>query len=225
MPKLYYNVDPLLKFFIGFSWADPDPVMNPNADDDGVWVLPGYATFVSPPEEVEGNIRVFDFTLNKWGYVKPEDLGIVEPTPEPQGPSAFDVDTEMERRSQDLFVFAGIVFQCRVKDQKRIAGAAAAALAAMMAGAQAGDFRWADPDADFKWIDVNNNEHVMDAQTMFAFGRAAMKWESDHIFAARALKDTVPIPDDYREDEHWPAVPVAPVTEGEPDPGEDQPSE
>lgn len=39
---------------------------------------------------------------------------------------------------------------------------------------------------------------------MFAFGQAAVAHKQAHIFAARALKDAVPIPVDYEDDGYWP---------------------
>jgi hypothetical protein len=38
-----------------------------------------------------------------------------------------------------------------------------------------------------------------------AFGQTAAEHERAHIFAARALKDMDPIPDDWAAPEYWPA--------------------
>jgi hypothetical protein len=45
----------------------------------------------------------------------------------------------------------------------------------------------------------------MDAQTVIAFGQAVAAMKSAHIFAARSLKDSDPIPADYTSDGYWPA--------------------
>jgi hypothetical protein len=73
-----------------------------------------------------------------------------------------------------------------------------------MAGAQPGDLRWADDDTDFRWIAADNSSVSMDAQTCFAFAQAAARWRADHIYAARALKDADPIPENFTNDSHWP---------------------
>ena len=45
----------------------------------------------------------------------------------------------------------------------------------------------------------------MDAQTVFAFGQAALAKKSALIFAARNLKNLSPIPSDYATNEsYWP---------------------
>jgi hypothetical protein len=205
MSKLVYNVDPTYKFFIGFGYADPDPLENPAELDEGVWLLPSNATFIAPPDEYPGNLRVFDFALQRWGYIKPEDLGM-EPEPEPLGPSASDVDVERDKRISIGVVFGGKIFQSAPANREDIAGAATLALAAIMAGAEEGNLRWADPDEDFEWIAADNSKLAMDAHMMFAFGKTALAWKKAHIFAARTLKDADPIPEDYQDDSHWPPL-------------------
>jgi hypothetical protein len=114
------------------------------------------------------------------------------------------VDAERDRRTEMGFTFGGIRFQSREADRENIAGAATAAIAAMMTGAQPGNLRWANPDADFGWIAEDNSLVPMDAQTVFGLGHAAMAQKQRLIFAARALKDAVPIPADFAADHHWP---------------------
>ena len=119
--------------------------------------------------------------------------------------TAADVDAERDRRIASGFTFAGSMFQSRPEDRENIMGASTAALAAIMAGAQIGDYRWHGEDSDFQWIDASNEMHPMDAQTMFEFGRTAMAHKQAHIFAARAIKDLLPIPDDYASNPaYWP---------------------
>lgn len=87
--------------------------------------------------------------------------------------------------------FAGLRYQTRSTDRDNIAGASVAALGAMTSGAQTEDYRWHGGASDFVWIAEDNSAVPMDAQTMFAFGRAAMAQKSALIFHARALKDAV----------------------------------
>lgn len=128
----------------------------------------------------------------------------VNELPPPPAPTTHEVDTERDRRIAAGFMFGGKLYQSRPEDRENIAGAALAALAAQMAGAQPGDLRWHGGDSDFVWIAADNSLTPMDAQTMFAFGQAAMAHNQAHIFAARALKDAVPIPAEYADDSHWP---------------------
>lgn len=119
--------------------------------------------------------------------------------------SSADVDAERDRRIECNFVFGGVAYQSRKDDRENIAGAATAALGALMAGAQPGDLRWHGGESDFAWIAADNTETPMDAQTMFAFGQAAMAHKQAHIFAARALKDMETIPADFATNEaYWP---------------------
>lgn len=116
-----------------------------------------------------------------------------------------DVDAERDRRIADGFTFNGVFYQSRRADRENIAGAAVAALAAIGAGAQVGDYRWHGGDSDFMWIAADNSMHPLDAQSTFAMGQAAMAHKQAHIFAARALKDMNPIPADYATNpEYWP---------------------
>jgi len=115
-----------------------------------------------------------------------------------------NVDAERDRRIVGGFPFAGHMFQTRAEDRENIAGASTAALAAIMNGAAAGDFRWHGGESEFAWIAEDNTLVPMDAQTMFAFGQAAMAHKQALIFAARTLKDAVEIPAGYTADEYWP---------------------
>lgn len=139
------------------------------------------------------NVEIID-GLPKW-------VNTLEDAPPP---SARDVDAERDRRIAGGFEFAGKRYQSRFDDRENIAGASTAALAAMVNGAQKGDYRWHGGDSDFVWIAEDNSLNPMDAQTVFAFGRAAMAHKQAHIFAARALKDADPIPGGYQDDSYWP---------------------
>lgn len=122
------------------------------------------------------------------------------------------VDAERDRRIDGEFTFNDVVYQSRPEDRENLSGAATSALAAMVNGAQPGDLRWHGEDTDFEWIAADNSTVPMDAQTMFTLGQTALSHKSSHIFAARALKNADPIPEDYADDKHWPGY-VAPATE------------
>ncbi len=114
------------------------------------------------------------------------------------------VDAERDRRIAAGFLFNGVLYQSRAEDRENIAGAATAALGAIINGAEAGDYRWHGGDSDFVWIAADNSTHKMDAASMYALGQAALAHKQAHIFAARALKDLSPIPADFAADRHWP---------------------
>lgn len=139
--------------------------------------------------------------LAEWEKKPGNKIAAYEPPP----PSASDVDQERDRRTAGGFSFGGSFYQSRPEDRENIAGAATAALAAMVNGAQPGDYRWHGGESDFIWIAADNSTHPLDAQSTFAMGQAAMKHKQDHIFAARALKDADPIPPDFADDGHWPS--------------------
>lgn len=124
--------------------------------------------------------------------------------PEPDPVTTEVVDTERDRRIDAGFEFKGVHYQSAPNDRENLAVASTAALAAMMHGAQPGDYRWHGGDSDFVWIAADNSTHPMDAQTMFALGSAAMVHKQAMIFAARVIKAVDPIPADYAEDGHWP---------------------
>lgn len=86
-----------------------------------------------------------------------------------------------------------------------IAGAGTLALAAIIAGAQPNDLRWADPIADFTWVAADNTQTTMDAQTCLLFAQAAASWKARHIRAARVIKDMETIPADYADNARWPS--------------------
>ena len=120
-------------------------------------------------------------------------------------PTDEDVDAERARRVAAGFIFNGVLFQSRELDRENIMGAGTAALGAIVAGVLPGDLRWHGGDSDFMWIAADNTTHLMDAQTVYAFGLAAMAHKTAHIFAARAIKDTDPTPADYDTNEsYWP---------------------
>ncbi|MBE9635786.1 DUF4376 domain-containing protein [Salipiger mangrovisoli] len=119
--------------------------------------------------------------------------------------TAEDVTAERDRRINGGFTFGGVAYQTRPEDRENMAGASTAALSAIMNGAQVGDVYWHGGATPFSWIAQDNTLTEMDAQTMFAFGQAAMEHKQAHIFAAREIKDMDPIPQDFADDSRWPA--------------------
>jgi hypothetical protein len=119
-------------------------------------------------------------------------------------PTEDQVDAERDRRISGGFVFGGVTYQSRPEDRENIMGAGTAALGAMMQGALPGNYRWHGGDSDFAWIAADNSLNPMDAQTVYAFGLAAMAHKTAHIFAARAIKDANPIPTDFTDNVFWP---------------------
>lgn len=119
-------------------------------------------------------------------------------------PTEDQVDAERDRRISGGFVFGGVTYQSRPEDRENIMGAGTAALGAMMQGALPGDYRWHGGGSDFAWIAADNSLNPMDAQTVYAFGLAAMAHKTAHIFAARAIKDGNPIPTDFTDNVFWP---------------------
>ena len=157
-----------------------------------------------PDNAVEITEEQYTELLEYQGLRRYVDGEVVEYTPPKPPVTPADVDRERDRRIGAGFEFEGVLYQARERDQGNIAGAATAALAAIMNGANPGDYRWHGGASDFVWIAADNTEHKMDAQTAFAFGQAAMQHKTRHIFAARALKDSDQIPDDYDDDKYWP---------------------
>lgn len=125
---------------------------------------------------------------------------------DPEAPTSDSVDAERDQRLQS-FTFGGVLYDFDEVSRNRIDKARGSALAALIAGAQPGDLRWADANHDFGWIAADNTFHTMDAQTTLAFGNAAAAWEGLHIVAARNLKNMSPIPADYATNAaYWPTA-------------------
>lgn len=125
---------------------------------------------------------------------------------DPHATESEQVNAERDRRLR-TFPFGGqrYNFVDGKGSDVNVAGAGTLALAAIMAGAQPGDLRWASADYDFTWTTAGNAIVPMDAQTTLNFAKAAADWKALHIYAARSIKDLTPIPDDYADDGRWPS--------------------
>lgn len=125
----------------------------------------------------------------------------------PRAPTSEAVDAERDRRIRAGFLWDGHGFDYDTASQARILGAAQMAVIAKGAGAQPGDYGWAGGGA-FGWISADNGIVPLDVDDMIAMGIAAASHERAHIFAARAIKEAVPIPTDFVDDAYWPTAPT-----------------
>ena len=119
--------------------------------------------------------------------------------------TAAQVHSERDRRTDVGFTFQGHLFDSDTAARQNISGAATLAIGAMASGALAGNLQWHGAADDFAWLAQDNVVVTMDAPSVFAFGAAAAEHVRVHVFAARALKNAVPIPHDYQDDSHWPS--------------------
>lgn len=162
-------------------------------------INPGSRFYIEDEKRV-----VFNVTLETEipGYTIRE---YVPPEPEPEPITSNTIDFERDQRIEHNFTFANTAFQLDNISQQRIIAMGADARFAVLGGAQENNYRWADPDNDFGWIATDNSIMLMDAQTMVAFSDAAKLWVSKHIFAARAIKDMDPLPENYKDNMYWPS--------------------
>jgi hypothetical protein len=116
-----------------------------------------------------------------------------------------DVDRECDRRLRGTAAFGAHTFQTDQLSLIRIAGAGSLAAAALVAGAQPGDYRWHGGGEDFVWFSADNTAVPLDAQAMFSFAQAMAIREGDFVRASRALKGMTPIPADFTDNRYWPA--------------------
>ena len=114
------------------------------------------------------------------------------------------VNAERDRRVSSGIPFNGKVFDFDQNGKDNITGAATLAKFAMIQGATAGNYRWANPKVDFSWITQDNTMMLLDAPSMSALGDIAAGWTTSHFVAARLIKDMSPIPEDFTDDKYWP---------------------
>ncbi|MET3601117.1 hypothetical protein [Martelella mangrovi] len=114
------------------------------------------------------------------------------------------VDAERDRRIAGGVSYGGAVYQSRPADAEKVSRWAGVARAALEAGSAPGDYRWHGQPYDFEWIAADNASHKLDAAAMVALNDAMLAHEQTHVLAARKLKDTIPIPDNYDDDAFWP---------------------
>ncbi|MER8652320.1 hypothetical protein [Mesorhizobium sp. M0586] len=174
----------------GDDWQGSDCVLvavEPLADDS----IPDGKVFVSQSVEIEKIESVWTAKI----------VRVLADTPRP---STSDVNAERDRRIAAGFTFNGKAYAMDDQSKARISGAATLAGFAAITGAGAGNYRWADANVDFVWIANDNTLTLMDAPTCFAFGKAAAAWESQNIFAARAIKESDPVPYGFTNNAYWP---------------------
>lgn len=129
----------------------------------------------------------------------PEVVAFLNPPP-----TKDDVNAERDKRIASGVPYGGYVYDFDAVSKDNIIGAATLAKFAMIAGAGAGNYRWATPDTDFTWIVQSNEKVPLDAPTMSALGDIAASWTTRHFYAARAIKDMDQIPADFTDDKYWP---------------------
>jgi hypothetical protein len=188
---IYYAYDPFTGILQGEGTAEEDPLTPDH------FMYPAFATTVVPIEPKSGYNTVFREGAWKYEVIVPDATD-----PEPEN----TVETERDRRIDGGFVFQNVLYQTRPDDRENIAGASQLAFAAMVNGAHPGDLRWAGADEDFGWIAENNSVIPMDAETMFAFGTAALAWKKSCIFAAFNIKKRISSGEvfDYTDNSLWP---------------------
>lgn len=89
------------------------------------------------------------------------------------------------------FTYNGHTYQSAASDQTRLQGAAQLAFMAKAAGAQAGNYRWSNPNSDFTWIAADNTRVTMDVNDVLGLFQAGAVFETTLVFACRAKKDWV----------------------------------
>lgn len=161
----------------------------------------GYVSVETPPTPGTDQVLEWDSVNVAWVLRSKTEQELQSEREQTQS----QINQIRDQRVAQGFLFQGNMFDSREEDQKRIAGATQLAFMAIMSGAQPGDYTWAG-GGNFQWIAQDNSLVNMDAQTMVEFGRTAAAWERAHVFAARTLKDMVPIPENYSDDVWWPTL-------------------
>lgn len=118
-----------------------------------------------------------------------------------------EVNRERDRRINTSIEFpigSGKFYQTRPNDRENIQGAYQLAVGAIAQGAQPGDIHWHQEPTPFGWITADDSIVLMDAFTIVELGLAVFKWKSSHIFAAKELKNSDPIPKNYTDNGYWP---------------------
>lgn len=136
-----------------------------------------------PEDEANGDYRAFQRWMAAGNTPLPPDV-----------PSIDLLAYTMSRRDELIdggVTFGGAVYQTRPTDRENIIGAALMASLALASGAQPGDYRWADPTADFEWIAMDNSKVQMDALTVIELGKAQAARKQELIFKARWIKDQI----------------------------------
>jgi hypothetical protein len=133
-----------------------------------------------------------------------KDVAAERPEDPPPSIDPAMVNSERDRRLALDFEFQGKLYQRDRVSVQRISGAAQMASLAIAQGAQSGDLYWHGGVHPFGWIASDDSVTHMDAQTVVQFGIAAAGVETAIIFAARALRQMEPIPQDFTDDKYWP---------------------
>lgn len=174
----------------------------------------GYVAVSDTPSITENQVVSWSSELVDWVVrdKTPEELAAEEASKRNQTHNSINFYRD-ELISQG-FWFNDVKYDSRPEDQKRISGAALLAFMAASQGAQANNYLWHGGTEPFSWIAQDNTIVQMDAQTVISFGQTAAEHERAHIFAARALKDMDPIPEDWTDPQYWPYYDGGTISDG-----------
>lgn len=163
-------------------------------------------TFSVPPEIPDGKFAVWN-----WSFWEIRDEKAAPPPPPPPPPvQAWQVDQERDRRVGLGFVYNGKAFETSSQSQMNdILGKMTDAMAAILIDqVDPTSLKWSDPDHDFAWSAADGSLVPMTAPECLEFTRAAVRRKEQLVAAGLMLKAMDPIPQDYWQDQHWPAMEV-----------------
>jgi len=166
------------------------------------------ALFIKNMSEVDKENFIQSYSISSDVYQKLNTVSLNWPeyTPIPDQEIGLSENEILSRRKliileeinklRDIKIDSGFewndnMFQSRPTDRENIIGSAIAAQLAIAQGATVGDYRWANPDADFKWITTDNNLLLMDAFDVLSLYATGIQFKTALTFYARALKDSV----------------------------------
>ncbi len=159
--------------------------------EPGVFLIPGFATDVAPPDFVEGQARVF--VNGQWQYV-PISNPEVGPSPTPIVTNDM-VNIERTRRINAGKEFGGIYLTGSDTDRANLSDLAFAAQLRLAAG---------DQVTMTYFRDGNNDIHELTPLGIISLWSAGASYVEEIYKASWALKELLPIPLNYTDDEYWP---------------------
>lgn len=216
---LAYNFHPVTKELIDTADAELDPLESKAAGED-VFMLPAYATFDEPPVigdhqaavwrdghwSVVDDYRGTVYWLNgekqeisTLGDIVPDGASLTAPEPEPETTTRADVNEERDRRiafGRVVTLTSGKVvpIQGRPQDQTNLLGLVT--LAQMR--------KQTNDTTPTTFRDRDNVDHSLTPGEVIELWTRGVAYFEQVMQAAWALKDSDPIPTDYRDDTHWP---------------------
>jgi Domain of unknown function (DUF4376) len=186
----------MMAAFVSARYSDPGPIPLP----------PGSPQSVNAIDE-EGLMWALreDSIMGEWvSYL--ENGGVIDPyVPGPV--TSWDVNAERDRRITGGFDYMGYRFQSDEFSQRNMADATQAATGALSRDSTLWDdtnYRWQEnATEDFVWLTADNQQIPMGAPTVARLGQTMIRFKQHCVFVGRTLKDTDPIPMDYKDDSYW----------------------